>query len=125
MNFSYTEPKFTLHPVPNPSDASDTVGTLSQEAFKDLIGSEIDVIGTNAAARFILTEVTEKPKSQYPGQKRMPFSLILRGPLHIELDAAPYDLRVPTIGILPYIMLTRTIAYPDQAPGAYYEVIFC
>ena len=50
MNFSYTEPKFTLHPVPNPSDASDTVGTLSQEAFKDL-RSEERRVGKECRAR--------------------------------------------------------------------------
>ena len=131
MNIAHSEAPFAMHAVPVPAVIPETVGdsavrrdSLSLEHFKDLIGSGIDVIGTNAATRFVLTEATEKPKSQYPGQKRMPFSLVLHGPLHITLDGHHYDLRHPHLGLIPYIMLTRTITYPDQPPGAYYEIMF-
>ena len=131
MHIAYTEPPFAMHAVPTPAAIPEMVGdsavrrdALSYEHFKDLIDAEIDVVGTNAATPFVLTEAVEKPKSQYPGQKRMPFSIVLRGPLHITLDGHHYDLRHPHLGLIPHIMLSRTITYPDQPPGAYYEIMF-
>lgn len=131
MNSTSSEQPFTLHAVPLPAVLPDTVGhgmvssdSLALEHFKDLVGQPLTVIGANAATPFIVSEVEEKPKSQYPGQKRMPFHLILRSPLHITLEGYHFDLRHPQLGILPYIMLSRTITYPDQPPGAYYEIIF-
>ena len=54
----------------------------------------------------------------------MPFSLLLRGPLSLTLDGYFFDLHHPDLGLIPYIMLTRTLSFPDQPPGAYYEIIF-
>lgn len=131
MNIASTEPPFALHAAIVPDAFPDTVGesgvrrdALSYEHFKDLIGCKIDIVGANASTPFVLTEATEKHKSQYPGQKRMPFSLVLCGPLHITLDGHHYDLRHPHLGLIPYVMLSRTVAYPDQPPGAYYEIMF-
>lgn len=131
MNSTTGERPFTLHAVPLPAALPDTVGngtvamaSLGFEHFKDLVGQSITVIGANAATPFIVSEAEENPKSQYFGQKRMPFHLILRGPLHIALNGYHFDLRHPQLGILPYMMLSRTITYPDQPPGAYYQIVF-
>jgi len=125
------ETPFTLQAVPLPENLGDTLddgttsrGSLSFGDFEELVGAEIMVVGANAATPFTLVEGQEKPKSRYPGQKRMPFSLILRAPDAATVAGLHFDLRHPRLGLIPYVMLTRTLAYPDQPLGAYYEIAF-
>lgn len=129
------EAPFILHAVPLPEnlpeELSETLSgetfrrdNLSMEYFKSLIGSTIVVVGTNASTPFEVLEVTEKPKSMCPGKKRMPFSVLLRGAESITFDGCHFDLRHPQLGLIPYIMLSRTMAFPDQPPGVYCEIMF-
>jgi len=130
-----SEAPFTLQGVPTPTELPEELsGTIDGQKvrrdsitfahFEPLIGGVITVVGTNASTSFEVVEGLEKPKSQYPGQKRMPFNVLLRGPLSTNLEGHHFDLKHPDLGVIPYVALTRTMAYPDQPPGAYYEVVF-
>lgn len=97
---------------------------LLLDHFAALMGQEITLVGTNGRAPFQLVEGTEKPSSRYPGQVRMPFNLVFRSLNEATLGGAHYDLVHPDLGTVSYVMLTRTMVYPDQEPGIYYEATF-
>jgi|GEM_PF-1536225 len=97
---------------------------IALEHFEKLIGSTIMVEGANATTPFEVVEVTEKPKSQFPGQQRMPFSVLLRGAENITFDGCHFNLHHPQLGLIPYLMLSRTMVFPDQPTGAYFEIMF-
>ncbi|NQV99660.1 MAG: hypothetical protein HQ483_08170 [Rhodospirillales bacterium] len=126
-------PPVVLHAISAPEELTEVLGEdgimrsdLSYEHFAGLVGSHLEVIGSNNATALLeVVEGAEKPRSSYPGQKRMPFHLILHGPETVVLNGHHFGLRHPQLGVIPYVLLTRTIAYPDQPPGAYYQVIFC
>mgnify|MGYP000740103104 CR=1 FL=1 len=125
------EAPFVLRPVPLPGNLDEVLddgvtrrSQLSLSHFADLVGTEVMVVGANAATPFTLVEAVEKPRSQYPGQKRMPFRLIFRGPKSAHLAGEHFDIRHPRLGLIPYLLLSRTLSYPDEPEGAYYQIAF-
>ncbi|RCK30000.1 DUF6916 family protein [Thalassospira lucentensis] len=97
---------------------------LLMDHFTSLMSHEITLAGANGQAPFLLVEGSEKPKFRYPGQARMPFNLVFRSLNGVTLGGSHYDVLHPQLGTIPYVMLTRTLVYPDQEPGIYYEAIF-